>query len=268
MLVLAAAGVYAVLRQMAPSLLPGGSSYCEARVGGAVISLDPGQAAIASTIAGVAQRRSMPGRAVAVAYAAALQESKLANLHYGDRDSVGVFQQRPSQGWGSTRQLEDPVYATTRFFAVLAQVPGYRHLPVDEAAQAVQHSADGSAYQQYAIMAADLASAFTGRVPHAAWCWFSGRAGKTRALAATRQLTQVFGKLSVHRAADPSVEVRVSGTAAGWAVACWLVSHASTYGLRVVRYQGYQWSFSQAGHGWVRDRAGRPRAAAWLVVVG
>ncbi len=264
--VLAAAGLYAVVRQVAPSLLPGGSSYCEARVTGAVVSLEPGQAAIASTIAGVAQRRSMPDRAVTVAYAAALQESKLANLHYGDRDSVGIFQQRPSEGWGPARQLEDPVYATTRFFAVLAGVPGYRTLPVYEAAQAVQHSADGYAYQQYASMAADLASAYTGRVPHAAWCWYSGRRRGTRALAATRELTRVFGALPVRAATDPAVAVRVRTTAAGWAVACWLVAHASSYGLAQVRYSGYRWTFGQAARGWTRDRDARLPAAARVVL--
>ena len=68
---------------------------------------------------------------------------------YGDLDSVGVFQQRPSQGWGSTAQLEDPEYASTAFLSALVKVPGYQNLPIDEAAQDVQHSADGSAYSQW-----------------------------------------------------------------------------------------------------------------------
>ena len=77
----------------------------------------------------------MPPRAVAIAYATALQESKLTNLHYGDRDSVGVFQQRPSEGWGTTKQIEDPVYATDRFFEALAAVRGYLRMPIYAAAQ-------------------------------------------------------------------------------------------------------------------------------------
>ena len=84
-----------------------------------------------------------------MAYAAALQESKLQNLPYGDRDSVGVFQQRPSQGWGPRRDLENPVYATSKFFGALAKVPGYQRMPIYQAAQAVQHSADGLAYQRF-----------------------------------------------------------------------------------------------------------------------
>ncbi len=93
---LAAAG-YLLLRQNKPLLIGSG---CQAGRGAASVALDPEQAAIAATIAGVAHQRSMPRRAVMVAYAAALQESKLHNLSYGDRDSVGVFQQRPSEGWG------------------------------------------------------------------------------------------------------------------------------------------------------------------------
>lgn len=271
MVLLAAVGLYAALRHVAPSLLPGASSsFCDARANGQVIPLDTGQAGIASTIAGVARQRAMPRRAVTVAYATALQESKLSNLDYGDLDSVGVFQQRPSQGWGSTRQLEDPVYATTKFFAALAVVPRYQHLPVYQAAQAVQHSAYGPAYQQYAQMAADMASAFTGQSPHAVWCWFNSPARKTNLTAAARELARAFGPVTVvHAAADPSMEYRVRGTADGWAVAAWLVSHASAYGIHEIRYRGYQWTFAKGGLGWTRERTGsQPPAPAGPVVLG
>ena len=100
-------------------------TVCVAGPGGDGLQLTTSQAAIAATIAGVASKRHMPDRAVAIAYATALQESKLSNLDYGDRDSVGVFQQRPSEGWGTTKQIEDPVYATSRFFEALAAVPNY-----------------------------------------------------------------------------------------------------------------------------------------------
>ena len=106
-----------------------------------------------------------------IAYATAMQESKLHNLDYGDRDSVGIFQQRPSEGWGPASQLKDPVYATSRFFGALTKVPGWQQLPVDQAAQAVQHSADGSAYSQYDVMARAMAIAFTGQAAHSVWCW-------------------------------------------------------------------------------------------------
>ena len=151
MLVVAGYAIYHSFRSVTPPPPPPG---CQAGAGAQAITLDTGQAAVAATIAGVAARHRLPRQAVTIALAAALQESKLHNLDYGDRDSVGVFQQRPSQGWGTTRQLEDPVYATTKFFAALVQVHGYAKMPVDQAAQDVQHSADGTAYEQWAPLAA------------------------------------------------------------------------------------------------------------------
>ena len=121
---------------------------CQAGTGATAIPMDTDQAAIAATIAGVAARHKLPRQAVTIAYATAIQESQLHNLGYGDRDSVGVFQQRPSQGWGTKSELENPVYATTKFFAALVRVPGYATMPVDEAAQDVQHSGDGGAWYQ------------------------------------------------------------------------------------------------------------------------
>ena len=125
---------------------------CQAGTGANAIGLDFGQTADAATVAGVAARDRLPREALTVAYATAWQESKLENLPYGDRDSVGIFQQRPSEGWGSTAQLEDPAYAAGAFFGALVKIPGYAKLPVDVAAQDVQHSADGAAYEQYAAV--------------------------------------------------------------------------------------------------------------------
>ena len=150
MLAVAGYFAYSAFQHVTPFLTPAG---CQAGSGTSAVALDPQQASIAATIAGVAARDRLPARAVTIAYATAMQESHMHNLDYGDLDSVGVFQQRPSEGWGTASQLEDPVYATTKFFGALTQVPGYLQMPVDEAAQAVQHSADGSAYAQYDLMA-------------------------------------------------------------------------------------------------------------------
>ena len=172
--------------------------------------LTSGQAGIAAIIAGVAARRSLPVRAVTIAYATALQESDLSNLPYGDRDSVGVFQQRPSQGWGTRRELLDPVYATERFFAALVDVPNYQHLLIYQAAQAVQHSADGQAYGQYAGQGAAMATGFTGQRPHDVWCWYgTGVSGPDRLAAAGKQLNRAFGKLAIgHVGRPPSAGAR------------------------------------------------------------
>ncbi len=231
------------------------------------------QASIAATIAGVADRRAMPERALTIAYATALQESDLANLPYGDLDSVGVFQQRPSQGWGTVKQIEDPVYASTRFFAALATVPGYLHMPIYEAAQAVQRSADGQAYAQWATTGAQLAAAFGGSLPHAVWCSYATVGHKVRLWAASRALAGTFGPLTQGTARsgrDPARTVAVQDQSQGWAVAAWLVTNASSYGIRDVSYRGYEWlSYTGSGR-WVRQRgvSQHGTAATGAVVFG
>lgn len=257
--VVLALGAYAAFLRIKPLLSPNG---CQADTGRSAVSLDLEQAAIAATIAGVAQHERMPFRAVTVAYAAALQESHLHNLPYGDRDSVGVFQQRPSQGWGPARKLLDPVYATTKFFRALGAVRGYRRMPVFRAAQAVQHSADGYAYAQYEPLAARLTDAFTGRAPHAVWCRTGTPDHRTADLAAaSRQLVRAFGPLEVTRTTwggTPAMLVTAKRQALGWAVAVWLVTHAARYQFGEVRFAGLAWRAASGSAGWSKD----PGAAA------
>ncbi len=258
LLVIAAAVVTYLVIQRAKPILTG--SGCQAGTGGTAISLDTEQARIAATIAGVAYQRSMPPRAVVVAYAAAMQESKLHNLAYGDRDSVGVFQQRPSEGWGPASKLKNPVYATTRFFQALDAVPDYRHKPVYRAAQAVQHSADGYAYLQYQQEATSLATAFTGHSAHAVWCWSAGPGpAKANVMAARRALAASFGPVGAHRLAThgdaPTLLVRAPQPTLGWAVAAWLVTHAARYGIHDVHYGRFGWRASAGDRGWTRDKS-------------
>ncbi|MCZ1003365.1 hypothetical protein O1M63_44105 [Streptomyces mirabilis] len=163
------------------------------------VTLDPDQASHAATIAAVAHARGLPERAVTIALATAIQESKLRNLTYGDRDSLGLFQQRPSQGWGSPAQISDPVYTSGRFFDALVKVPDYRGLPVTVAAQQVQHSGYPQAYAQHEDVAATLADVLTGREGPALSCTVSGanqlpptrgavrRARRARPVAVSRQ---------------------------------------------------------------------------------
>jgi hypothetical protein len=229
--------------------------------------LSVSQAGIAATIAGVASNRGMPVRAVAIAYATALQESKLANLHYGDLDSVGVFQQRPSEGWGTARQIENPVYATDRFFAALAGIPGYRRLPIYQAAQDVQRSADGSAYAQYSEVGTVLARAFSGEQPNEVWCSYGSSVGRARLGAARTALDGAFGRLGGGAlAGDPAERVDVNGSREGWAVAAWLITHAAGYGIHDVRYAGFEWLASGSGR-WKAVTAAKHRPAATAAVV-
>ncbi|MYR25810.1 MULTISPECIES: hypothetical protein [unclassified Streptomyces] len=150
-----------------------------ARPGCEVVSADGGrttysfgadQAVNAATIAAVGTSRGMPERAVTIALATALQESGLRNLDHGDRDSVGLFQQRPSQGWGTVAQIMDPVYSAGKFYQRLDKVDGYASLPLTVAAQKVQRSAFPDAYAKHEPDAALLAAALTGRAAASLTC--------------------------------------------------------------------------------------------------
>jgi hypothetical protein len=267
-----AVGGYLVVRAFAPVIAPVlTGSGCVATGDHQSILLDTEQGSIAATIAGVAHQKAMPRLAVTIAYATAMQESKLHNLSYGDLDSVGVFQQRPSEGWGPRRDLEDPIYATSKFFRALKAIPGYRKMPVSQAAQAVQHSADGAAYTQYEKMAAAMTPAFTGQRGHAVYCWsgsasrapadlsrISSGLGTTFGTAVAREATDHRdSRGSVAEGTSTQMQVRIAAPRLGWEVATWLVTHASTYHIHQIRFAGYQWRAATSGKGWVRD-AGTP----------
>ena len=229
-------GVHALLRQVAPP-----PPACTVGSGSNALVLAPDQAEDAATIAVVAKRLSLPDHAVTVALATALQESKLHNYPFGDRDSLGLFQQRPSQGWGKPAQLLTPAYAAEAFYRHLDQVAGWQTLPVAEAAQAVQHSADGTAYAQWEETARAMARALTGEIPHGMTCNYPNpsepRGDELRALAG-----QELGA---------GVLSRTDGTAADdWTVAEWLVGHAYAYGVVSVTVRGERWT--NAGH-WQKD---------------
>ena len=133
-----------------------GDEMCTATVGSRAVDLSVEQAENAALIAAVAQRRDLPPRAVSIALATAYQESDLRNIDYGDRDSLGLFQQRPSQGWGTADQITDPTYSATAFFVGvqgktlgLLDIDGWESLSIAEAAQAVQISAYPDAYAKW-----------------------------------------------------------------------------------------------------------------------
>lgn len=135
---------------------------CAATADGQAWHLSPAQADNAALIAITTVRRGMPARAATIGLATALQESRLLNIDYGDRDSIGLFQQRPSQGWGTIEQIMDPVYSTTAFYDGLDTIEGYPELPVTEAAQAVQRSGFPDAYAQHESRSRAWASSLTG----------------------------------------------------------------------------------------------------------
>jgi hypothetical protein len=234
---------------------------CQAGTGLNAVQLTDDQAQIAATIAAVAERMGLPARALTVAYATAMQESDLANLDYGTDDSVGVFQQRPSQGWGTVTELENPVYATTAFFNALVKVPGYTTLAVATAAQDVQRSADGSAYNNYLSEAEEMTPAFTSG--HGVTCWEgTGQANvKLDLHGAAEAMDNAFGVPggsssgldSITRLRSGKADSVVPRSGAGWSAANWLVANAATYGITQISYDGYTWTEGIGSTAWRRD---------------
>ncbi|HUZ44046.1 MAG TPA: hypothetical protein VMU63_06540 [Acidimicrobiales bacterium] len=234
-LVVAALGGVAYGLSRAVQAVVGPTSGCTfAGSDGPAYSLDPDQAQEASVIAAVGGRLGLPDHAVTIALATSLQETHLRDLPYGDLDSVGLFQQRPSQGWGSRAQLLDPNYAATAFFQHLEQVPGWTQLAVADAAQAVQHSADGAAYAAWASEARTLAIDLTGEAPASVSCRLTGYQGATPASGALTAAGE--NELGLNPfGTDP-------GPQQGWRIAGWLVAHAYAYHLPSVSYQNRMWS--------------------------
>ncbi|MFG2381162.1 C40 family peptidase [Streptomyces avermitilis] len=113
----------------------------------------------AETIQATGVAMNIPARGQIVALSTALQESGLRNLTYGDRDSLGLFQQRPSQGWGTANEILDPVHASTKFYERLEKVSGWQSLSVTQAAQAVQKSGFPEAYAKWEPLATALQQA-------------------------------------------------------------------------------------------------------------
>ncbi|THV41476.1 M23 family metallopeptidase [Glycomyces buryatensis] len=117
-------------------------------------------------IISVGQEMDLPSRAWIIAVATAMQESRLTNLgHLGganDHDSLGLFQQRPSSGWGTPEEIQDPVYASTKFYEKLQTVENWETLPLTVAAQRVQISAFPDAYAKHEPVAVDIVNTLTG----------------------------------------------------------------------------------------------------------
>ncbi|MFF9095174.1 C40 family peptidase [Streptomyces sp. NPDC014802] len=119
----------------------------------------------AQTIVATGISLGVPERGQIVALATAMQESRLRNLGGGDRDSLGLFQQRPSQGWGTAAQIHDPVYASEQFYKALLKVHGWQQMTVTQAAQAVQRSGYPDAYAQWEPLATTLQKAIAATFP-------------------------------------------------------------------------------------------------------
>ncbi|MFE4626228.1 heavy metal transporter [Streptomyces mirabilis] len=274
---------------LAVQYLTGGTGAPRCRVvsgksDGASYEFTPEQAVNAATISAVGTTRGLPERAVAIALATALQESGLRNIQHGDRDSLGLFQQRPSQGWGTTKQIMDPTYAAGIFYEHLTKVPGYARLPLTVAAQRVQRSGYPQAYAKHEPDATLLAAALTGHAAATLTC--EGRPGATPVGgpdSVRAALVRDFGREVLQEAGadvgtagspasstasptlapSPSVSgrtvtvpVRKDPTGAstvrqrGWELAHWAVANSSTLHIQRVSYAGREWTAGERNGEW------------------
>jgi hypothetical protein len=252
---------------------------CTANSSAGSVSLDLEQAQNAATIAAVGIQQGVPTFGVEVAEATAMQESKLHNLNYGDRDSVGLFQQRPSQGWGTTAQIMNPIYASTRFYQALLGVSGWQSMTLTRAAQAVQKSGAPDAYAVHQADATVVAAVFTGAAGAALGCTLDGPTFSAQTKSSFAVLTaRAQGVLDSLRAQFGAANVgRVSGTGGdglsfdvaapsslsgadavsrGWAFANWMAAQAETMGVTHVAYADRSWSASAGSSGWATAAQG------------
>lgn len=297
-MVLSAVAGYVVVQYVTGGADDPGCRVVSAKGDEAGYEFTPEQAVNAATIAAVGTHREMPERAVAIALATAIQESGLRNLAHGDRDSLGLFQQRPSQGWGTEKQVTDPAYAASIFYEHLAKVPDYADLPLTVAAQKVQRSGYPEAYAKHEADAVMLAAALTGASAATLTC--DGRLGE----AATAQgpdavraaLSRDFGRdaleeaqeeagggttsTSAHKAsADGDVPTAETDgrtvtlpvtreTSAGrtvrergWQLAHWAVANASALHIQQVSYAGQEWTAGNTDSRWRPTGSGSTEAA-------
>lgn len=255
------------------SLNPFATPGCVAEVDGQRVELDLEQAENASLIAAISVQRGLPARAASIALATAYQESDLYNLDHGDRDSLGLFQQRPSQGWGTEEEVMDPVYATNAFYDVLAEVEGYRGLEITDAAQTVQRSGYPDAYADHEDDARALASAFTGYSPEGFACEVDGDADEAtdrltpsgltpRARDVRDDMEHAFGDLALGGFAPGGVQdghqegsthyegravdvffrpVNADNKRLGWSLAHYLVANADRLDVQTVIFDDRIW---------------------------
>ncbi len=241
MLVLAVIAVagFLWLRERGLTAPVAGQQRCVAKADGRSVSLDLDQAHYASIIAGISVRRKLPSRAASIALAVVYQETGIRNLDYGDRDSVGLFQQRPSQGWGTEKQLMDPYYATGKFYDALVKVADWETDRIADVAQKVQRSGYPTAYRDHEQDARVLASVFTGHSPGGLSCLDRSKSdGDSDGLVTAMRKT--FGRLDVD-ANDRRVRLTTASDTRAWAYAHFAVANGKYHGVSAVQARGREW---------------------------
>ena len=239
-LIAAGAGTFWWLRDRGLTEPVLGQQRCVATATNRSTVVDLDQAHFASIIAGVSVRRGLPPRAASIAIATAYQETGIRNLDYGDLDSLGLFQQRPSAGWGTKQQVMDPYYATGKFYDALVKIDNWETDDINDVAQRVQNSGYPEAYRDHEADARVLASALTGQSPAGLSCLDrTGAAGDVKEL--RRAFERTFGNID-DAAKGPVITIRAGGERRAWAYAHYAVANAKFYGVTTVKIGNRLWA--------------------------
>ena len=218
-----------------------GEQRCVATAADQTVAVDTEQARNASIIAGVSVRRGLAPRAASIALTTAYQESDLHNLDHGDRDSVGLFQQRPSMGWGSRKQLQNPYYATNRFYDALMKIHGWESADITEIAQQIQISGYPDAYRDHESDGRVLASVLTGQSPAGLRCLIRDqRAGSAAGLVASLHKTY---KIEPKRSGQ-LITISAKSDALAWSYAQFALANAHDRGVESVQVGGLRFTIS------------------------
>src|SRR5664280_1855280 len=241
-----------------------GEPSCRATALGRSVTFTPEQSANAATITALALKRGLPARAATIANATAIVESKLRNLRFGDLDSLGLFQQRPSQGWGTAAQILDPVHATNAFYDALTKISGYQSMAITQVAQRVQHSAFPQAYADHEQEGRILASTLAGHSPGGFGCRLDAATVSTPAARIAAQLTAEMGVPATVQAR----EIQATGRDAQetWAAGSWAVAHADADGITAVTVGNRTWTRARSEDAWSWHAATTPIAATSMTI--
>jgi hypothetical protein len=232
-------GLYFWLRSHELTAPVPGQQRCVATASNRSVVIDLDQAHYASIIVGLSVKRGLAPRAASIAMATAYQETGIRNLDYGDRDSVGLFQQRPSQGWGTAKQLQDPYYATGKFYDALVKIKNWETDDINDVAQKVQRSGYPEAYRDHEADARVLASTLTGHSPAGFSCLErEGNPGRPGAL--IKSMEKTFGKVS-DQTENKVITIDADSEALAWAYAGHALANSKLYGVTLVKVGGRQW---------------------------
>ncbi|MFW5468720.1 hypothetical protein ACOCJ4_01600 [Knoellia sp. CPCC 206435] len=237
---------------------------CQATAGGTSVDFDPDQMSNAATITALALRRGLPARAATIALATAIQESKLRNIRYGDRDSVGLFQQRPSQGWGTVEQILDPEYSTDKFYDALVKVDGWESGTITVVAQKVQRSAYPEAYADHEQEGRILASALAGHSPRGIGCRLDDAEREADVPMIGRLVDSEYGLEAT--AGKGTLTVAAPSDRLAASIASWSVAKAVDTGITGVTIGDRRWSRSRDSSSWSWQETDTPAPARQVVL--